>query len=98
MLVEGVKENDLGGFQFFLTAEVTVAARPPHLYSVGSLVTGAWESILLNECLQQHRLNALGRLPIRGDPFHDSAENHGGQVRTLNPGEDQEPAVADDPI
>ena len=86
ILAQGQEENALGDLFFLHAAEVTVPVRASHLNPIGGPVTSACKSIILHKRFQQHRSDAVNRLPIRGDPFYDPAENHGGQVWASNPG------------
>jgi hypothetical protein len=58
-----------------IVSEVFVLARPPgglaHMNPIGRLVTGAAESVLLHEGLQQVNGVAVARLPVRVDSSSD---------------------------
>ena len=81
---------------------VPILARPsggladPH--PIGRLVTGALESVLLHEGLQQVKAMAVAPLPVGIDPGGDLRKNRAGQMPDPDPRQDQKTAVVGDEL
>jgi hypothetical protein len=80
--MDGIKVNVLYGSMNLMVSVAFALARPPgglaHMNPVGRLVTGAAESVLLHEGLQQVNGMAVARLPVCVDASSDLRKDMAG--------------------
>ena len=65
----------------------------PQMYPVGSPVTGALESLGINEGLQHIDGMPVDLLPVSGDPPCHFAQQMGREAVDSDPGQNEEPGV-----
>ena len=63
---------------------------------VGGLVTGAFETPLLDKGLQQQRTVTVASLPIVGKPADSCAQDLGSEIFRLDPGQNEKAGVVDE--
>src|SRR5262249_31918075 len=65
---------------------------------IGGAVTGSVKSGNIDECLQQQGLNLVMGPPIAGQLLDDTRQQMTSKIRNANPGQNQKPAMVDEPI
>ena len=99
VLVEGIQEDVLDGQGVAVFAiELSAALGLADVQPVGGTIAGAPKTRLLHKGFQQNRSVAVAILPILRQLFDHTGENTRGQVRTANPGENQEASVVNHPM
>jgi hypothetical protein len=65
----------------------------PHVNPVGCLVAGALKTLAVDKGLQKEDRMVVYFLPVSGEEPGHAAQDMGGQIRNLNPGQDEEAGI-----
>src|SRR5579859_6943694 len=78
--------------------ELATPLSVPEIQPVGCLITGAGETRLLNESLQQYWAIGIAGLPVLRQAPTDQGKNTRSEVTAADPGQNQEPGVVDNQV